>query len=74
MQRPAQVTAPVDHSDVCLALLVVRDALLMDRVPPPFATPEQVQAAAEVNADLASLRENLFTLDGFEHLNCQGRR
>lgn len=68
---PAPVVEGSDHGDVCLALLVVRDALLMDRPPPPYATTEQVVAAAEINAYLATVRERLFRLDGIRQLGCR---
>lgn len=74
LRHPSQGTAPAaDHGDVCLALLVVRDALFVDRVPPPDATPEQIQAIADANADLAFGRQRLFALDGIRQLGCQER-
>jgi hypothetical protein len=71
LRNPPAPMVVQEHGDVCLALLVVRDALLMDRVPPPFPTDAQIHATAEVNADLAQVRERLFALDGIRQLGCQ---
>lgn len=68
--REPHFTPSSDQPDVCFALSVIRETVLRDRVPSPFATPEEVAATMNVNRDLAQVRRTLFELNGIRQLNC----
>lgn len=60
--------------DVCFALSVIRETVLRDRVPSPFATPEEVAAVNNLNEELGSVRRTLSTMNGLRQLNCPNGR
>lgn len=69
--RIATTDSPVD---VCFALDVIRETVLRDRVPPPFATAEEVAAVTALNAELDQVRRTLSTMNGIRQLGCPDGR
>lgn len=57
---------------VCAFFDAVAELAFQGLSPPLDATPERVDAVREVNADLAQVRERLWSLDIVKEMGCRG--
>jgi hypothetical protein len=69
-ERQYGVSAAPEPS-MCVALAVIVNATLYDRVAPLGASPEYVQAVASLNAQLSEARTHLYEMDGVRQLGCR---
>ena len=51
--------APTTSSDPCPVMLTLAATALYDRMPPPDATPEAIEAIEAVNADMSRVRAEI---------------